>query len=250
MSGSARGISARSIIVPVAVVAVAALLIGLVIWSNVSGDTDSGDSSAAAEQGGVQPEGPDSVGSPDDPDLSGIVERDEDDVLTAGPVDAPVGMVMFTDYQCPYCAQWTQDTLPSMLEYAEDGDLRIEIRDVNIYGEDSERAARASYAAGLQDAYWDYHDSLFAGGEIRTGGELGEDSLVSLADELGLDTEQFRSDMNSSETEETVTQNAQMGTDLGVFSTPAFVLNGDPIMGAMPTNVFEEAVDDALAEAN
>lgn len=250
MSGSARRSSARTAIVPIVVVAVAAVLIGLVVWQQSRSEADAaGETSVGAGQQ-VRPEGPDSVGSPQQPDLSGIVQRDEDDVLTAGPVDAPVALVMFSDYQCPYCAQWTHDTLPAMMEYAEAGKLRIEIRDVNIYGEDSERAARAAYAAGLQDAYWDYHNALFAGGEIRTGAQLDEESLVSLAGELGLDTDKFRADMTAQQTEQTISQNAQMGTDLGVFSTPAFILDGDPILGAMPTNVFVDAVDEALAKAN
>lgn len=257
MAGSSRGTkTSRSAqrrspmggaLVPIVVVAVAGLLISLVVWQQMRADTQDAEGTSGEEQDS-QPEGPDSVDGPEQEDLSGIAQREEDDVLVAGPVDAPVALVMFSDYQCPYCAQWTQDTLPVMMEYAEAGDLRIEIRDVNVYGENSERAARAAYAAGLQGKYWEYHDALFAGGQIRSGKQLSADSLISLAGELGLDTDEFRADMTGADTEETISQNAQLGTDLGVFSTPAFLLGGEPILGAMPTGVFDEAVQDALAK--
>src|SRR5699024_2102808 len=122
------------------------------------------------------------------------------DVLAAGPVDAPVGLVIFSDYQCPYCAQWNHDTLPEMMAYAEAGDLRIEWRDVHFFNPSfTDRAARAAYAAGSQDQFWDYHDALFPDGELRDESELGRDGLIELAQELGLDTEQFEQDLDSEE---------------------------------------------------
>src|SRR5699024_6015856 len=107
-----------------------------------------------------------------------------------GPVDAPVVIVFFTDVQCPYCAQWVDETLPAMQEYVDRGELRIEWRDVNIYGDDSERGARASVAAAMQGQVEEYHAMLFEGGEIRSSGELSEESLVEEASELGMDPEQ------------------------------------------------------------
>ena len=66
------------------------------------------------------------------PDLTQFERRDAGDLLTAGPVDAPVGLIVFSDYQCPFCGQWSHETLPTMMEYAERGDLRIEWRDLNV----------------------------------------------------------------------------------------------------------------------
>lgn len=174
--------------------------------------------------------------------------RDPDDPFSAGPVDAPVGLVVFSDYQCPYCAQWNHQTMPAMMDKAEAGELRIEWRDVNILGPESELAARASYAAALQDSYWEYHDALFAGGDRRPANQLTEDGLVGIAGELGLDEEQFREDLDSSEARTTVAQNEQFGRSLGVPSTPVFILAGEPIAGAQPPEVFVEAVERALAE--
>src|SRR5699024_8907535 len=180
------------------VVAVAALIVG-VFWTQQDPSEPPAQDAATDTSGAEEPaavENPESVAAPD---LSSEEGRDPDDLLAEGPVDAPVVLVMFSDFQCPYCAQWSHETLPELREYVERGELRIEYRDVNIYGEDSERAARAALAAAKQDRLQDYHDALFADGEIRSPQELDEDSLVDLAGELDLDTEQFAADLNSEE---------------------------------------------------
>src|SRR5699024_7537858 len=105
-------------------------------------------------------------------------------------------------FQCPYCAQWSHETLPVMREYVDRGQLRIEWRDVNVYGDESEQAARASLAAAKQGRHEAYHEQLFAGGEVRSAQELSEQSLIDLAGEIGLDTGQFEQDLNSPEVAE------------------------------------------------
>lgn len=153
---------------------------------------------------------------------------------------------MYSDYQCPYCAAWSQDTLPTMMDYVDDGDLRIEMRDLAIFGEESERAARAAFAAGKQDAYWDYHHALFDGGEHRSKAQLSDDALIGLAKDLGLDQQQFRQEMNSVEAHGQFDSVAAEGQSIGLSSTPAFVIGGKPLLGAQPTKQFVDAVDDAL----
>ena len=202
--------------------------------------SDPGDSTGPA---------PTAVENPEQPDLTVIEQRNPDDPLAAGPVDAPVGLVVFSDYQCPFCATWNQDTLPILMEHAEAGDLRIEWRDVNVFGEDSVRASRAAYAAAQQGEFWAYHDALFAGGQTRSAGELSREGLVQLAGGLGLDVDEFTADLDAAHTAQTVTENAELGHALGVYSTPAFLLAGEPILGAQPTGVFLTAYDQALAEA-
>src|SRR5699024_2511383 len=245
----ARGGVLRRWAVPLGiVVAVSALIVG-VFWMQQDPSeppaqggatgTPSADAPAAVEH-------PESVAAPD---LSSEEGRDPDDLLAEGPADAPVVLVVFSDYQCPYCAKWSDETLPELREYVERGELRIEYRDVNIYGADSERAARAALAAAKQDRLQDYADALFAVGGIRSPQERDEDSLVDLAGELDLDTEQFAADLNSEEVAATIDANAQQGIELGAMSTPAFLLDGTPMAGAQPTEVFTDALDEALAEA-
>lgn len=232
----------RTWVAPAAILAVAALLVVLVV-ALAQGRDDQG---STAESPIAQPTGPESA---ERSDLTSAERRDPDDLLAAGPVDAPVTLIVFSDYQCPFCAQWSHETLPLMMEHVESGDLRIEWRDVNVFGPASERAARASYAAALQGAFWEYHDALFAEGEKRSEADLSDDALIALAGDLGLDPERFATDMDSSTTVDEIAANAQLGMDLGAHSTPVFLMGGEPLAGAQPSQVFLDAFDQALTAA-
>ena len=229
----------------VGVIALAVIVLAYFIFAS----SDRAEPSAATEQSddrGVVDVAPQS--ETDQVDLSFVERRDDTDPLSIGTVDAPVTMVVFSDYQCPFCASWNQDTLPIMMDYVESDQLRIEWRDLNVFGPESEQASKAAYAAAQQDAFWEYHDELFADGDIRDPAELSEEALVELAAELGLDTEQFTTDMQSDQVAEQVLINQQLGTDLGAYSTPSFIVDGQPMVGAQPTDVFVNAVDEALAQ--
>lgn len=227
----------RTWMTPAIIIIVAVLLIVVVVTQGIddrpSTDQTPSESKAQVEQ----------------PELSDIERRDPDDLLAFGPLDAPVGLVVYSDYQCPFCAAWNQDTLPELMPYVESGQLRIEWRDVNVFGPASERAARAAYAAAIQNRYWDYHDALFPEGEHLPESKLTGEAPIGLADELGLDVEQFAADMSSNEAMEEAQHNEQEGRDLGVTGTPAFILGGQPMIGAQPTQAFLDALDTALAEA-
>jgi protein-disulfide isomerase len=220
------------------------------------GDSDDGASGtdaraaagAPADEGATDPDGPAAdVVEPEAPQTLEMARRDPADPLADGPVDAPVTLVVYSDYQCPFCALWSHETLPAMREYAAAGDLRIEWRDVNVFGVDSARAARAAYAAGLQGAFWEYHDSLFAEGEKPAADVLTDEGLAALAAELGLDAERFGADVASPEVGAAVQANADEGMSIGATSTPSFLVGGVPVVGAQPTEVFVAAVEDALA---
>lgn len=239
-------------LLPVGVAAAALVLLATLLWPH-EGDSET---TAPQDDNPAQSPGDDSApvdvvepGDDEQPDLSFVEQREPDDPLSVGDPEAPVALVVFSDYQCPYCASWSQETLPVMLDYVEAGDLFIEWRDLNVFGPDSERASQAAYAAGLQGGFWDYHESLFAGGEIRSENELSDEALIGLADDLGLDVDQFTQDLDSAEVIEAVETNQQLGMDLGAYSTPAFILGGEPMVGAQPTEAFTEAVDQALEPA-
>lgn len=225
-------------VVPTIVLAIAAALIVVIFVVNRP--------SAAEDETGAQSE---QTQDPDQPDFTELETRNENDLFAVGPVDAPVGLIVFSDYQCPYCAQWNEDTLPSMVERAEAGELRIEWHDAAIFGPASERAAAAVYAAASQGAFLEYHNALFEGGEHRPESELTEEALVALAGELGLDTEQFAQDMTSESALSAVEQNKQFAQQLGASSTPTFILGGTPMVGAQPTEVFVDAFEQALEQA-
>ena len=239
--------------IPVTVVVAAAALVAADPRVDRDGDAaaptgQDSDTSEGSDTSGTQAhEAASDVQGPEQAAFTEAETRDEDDIQAIGPIDAPVVLVVFSDYQCPYCATWSQDTLPTMMDYVETGEMRIEWRDVNVFGDASEQAAKAAHAAALQDSFWEYHDELFADGEHRPESELTADALTETAGDLGLDTAQFEEDMGSEETQEKIDVYAQMGLDLGAFSTPTFLVGGEPIVGAQPTDVFIETVDSALA---
>ncbi|QYR17551.1 DsbA family protein [Corynebacterium glutamicum] len=237
-------------LVPTLVVIIAVLLIAVVLlmYRGNPSDTAEGVSAAAtSDSAAASTAASGSASGTADSDLTSVEARDPSDPVAVGDVNAPVGLVVFSDYQCPFCAKWSNETLPQMMKHVEDGNLRIEWREVNIFGEPSERGARAAYAAGLQDAYLEYHNALFDNGEKPSEDLLSEEGLIKLAGELGLDEAKFTSDFRSPETAAAIAQHAQLGIDLGAYSTPAFLLGGQPIMGAQPASVFEAAFEQALA---
>ncbi|MGO1560795.1 hypothetical protein CZ771_12080 [Actinomycetales bacterium JB111] len=243
-------------LVPALVVAIAALLIAFIVQSS-RGDSSADDAPAESPTATDEAQVPDAPDAPDAPDevqdvtpqdLTSVERRSEDDRLAVGPVDAPVALVVFSDFQCQYCARWSDQTLPVLMERVDAGELRIEFRDVNIFGEPSERAARAVYAAAEQGAFLEYHEALFPDGGTRSEGELTDEALVALATELGLDADRFAADMASESTAQQVAANQQLGIDLGAYSTPSFLLAGQPIVGAQPTDTFVDAFEAALAQ--
>lgn len=221
-------------LLPLSIIAIALALIAMVLIQVVA---PSGSTTPAGSSGG-------------DIDLTEVERRDADDLLAVGPTDAPVALVVFSDYQCPFCSAWTKETLPTMMTYVESGDLRIEWRDVNVYGEASERATHAAYAAALQDRFWEYHHALFPDGEHLSGNELSAESLVAMADELGLDPVRFASDMNSEQTRNETDRNEQDGVDIGVNGTPTFIVGGELFVGPQPTDAFVDSVESALDTAS
>lgn len=177
-----------------------------------------------------------------------LARRDSDDPLAIGELDAPVSLVMYSDFQCGYCAMWTINTLPTMLEYVEDGQLRIEWRDVAFFGEDSYQAALAGYAAGKQDHYPEFTQALFSSGSAPSPKTLTDEGLEETAKELGLDVEQFNRDRASTEASTQVGENIAEAQAIGASGTPAFLLNGIAISGAQPTEYFTQLIDIELGQ--
>jgi protein-disulfide isomerase len=250
----------RRWLVPVLIVVVAGLLIGASLTRS-GASQDAGSPGGAARpgtsptpgggSGADQPTGGPAgeVVTPQTQPTLDMARRRPGDPLAVGPADAPVTLVVYSDFQCPFCAAWSHDTLPRMLSYAKAGDLRIEFRDVAVFGEPSLRAARAAYAAGLQGRYLAYHEALFAGGDKRSPAQLTDQALTDVAVSLGLDRERFVADLGSDRVRRAVQSTVDEAMRIGVFSTPAFLLDGKPILGAQPTQVFVDAVEAALHRA-
>lgn len=236
----------RAFVIPGMIVGLAAIIIAVILFTvgDDPGAPDTG-SEATTEPDGVVGE----VVEPTQPERVDAERHDPDDPLAVGEVEAPVTIVMFSDFQCPFCALWTTQTLPELMAYIEGGDLRVEWRDLAVFGEDSRRAAYAGYAAGLQGKYREFTAALFSGGESPSPSELSDDALERLAQELGLDVGTFNDDREGDAVHEAVERTFAEGEELGVFSTPAFLINGRPIIGAQPSETFIDAVESELQGA-
>jgi len=165
------------------------------------------------------------------------VSADDDPFL--GPADAPVTIVEFSDFRCPYCKRWHDETLPQILDTYGD-QVRIVYRDFPVVG--GETAAEASECANAQDGYWDYHYALFANPQAYSV----VDDFVSLADEQGLDTEAFRTCLENNAFQDEIIGDYNDARDYGVTGTPTFFINGVRIVGAQPFANFQAVIDAQL----
>lgn len=181
----------------------------------------------------------------------GLARRD-DNAMAIGDADAPVVLIAYSDYQCPFCKRWVDDTQPTLVEeYVDEGSLRIEWREFPYLGESSQVLSLGAVAAAEQDMYWEYHDAVFE--DLDELGDAGGDLLEeieSTSEEAGLDGARLREDMEDDTLVAAVDDDLAEGQQLGISGTPAFLINGEPVMGAQPVETFTESIDRALAEAD
>ncbi|MFB7087146.1 DsbA family protein [Streptomyces sp. NPDC056296] len=192
-----------------------------------------------------------SAAPPADPALLALARRESGDPYAVGKPDAPVVLIEYSDFQCPFCGRFARETKPELLrDYVEKGVLRIEWRNFPVFGQESEQAARAAWAAGRQGRFWQFHDTAYAHPRERNKGDFAEKALLKMAGEAGIeDLDRFRADMASPAADAAVTRDIEEGYALGVSSTPAFLVNDRPVLGAQPTDVFAEAIEAAEAAA-
>ncbi|WP_253907432.1 thioredoxin domain-containing protein [Arthrobacter sp. 35/47] len=180
-----------------------------------------------------------------------LSRRTADDPTALGRVDAPVVMIEYADYRCPFCGLFSRDTLPTLVDkYVESGDLRIEWRDLPVFGEQSFSAAVAGRAAGEQSKFWEFNKAVFAEAPERGHIDLTEERLIQLAEAAGVpDLEKFKTDLDSEELSAAVEKDAQEAASLGATGTPTFLVNGVPLIGAQPLAAFEQVIDGELERA-
>ncbi|UFQ16668.1 MULTISPECIES: DsbA family protein [Streptomyces] len=224
--------------------AVAAVLLGAASYTatkpadspgTTSKEAAAGAAPSAAPQAGVYPE------------LERLARRDAKDPLAQGRADAPVVMVEYADFKCGFCGKFARDTEPGLVKkYVDKGVLRIEWRNFPIFGADSERAARGAWAAGKQGRFWQFHEAAYAEGSKEKG--FGEGRLKELAKEAGVkDLDRFAADAGGDAAKAAVRKDQEEAYGLGATSTPSFLVNGRPISGAQPDEVFRQAIEAAAA---
>jgi len=143
-----------------------------------------------------------------------------------GPRDAPVQIVEFGDFGCPQCRAWHVSGIKDQLKEEFGDQINFTFRHFPIITPLSPKAAEAGQCAAEQDAFWAYHDYIY---EKTLIAALEPDELVSYAAEIGLDTTQFESCLESGKYENYVTQDEQAARDAGATHTPTFYINGEPV---------------------
>ena len=159
-----------------------------------------------------------------------------------GPTDAPITIVEFSDYQCPYCRRWHTEVYQPLLN-AYPGQIRFVYRHLPLTSIHPHAfpAAEAAMCAGDQNSYWQFHNKLF-GSET-----LGENVYTQYAQELGLDVNAFETCVTDHKYQEAIQTDLDFAVNLGVRSTPTFFINGLAVVGAQPLDVFKQVIDQELA---
>lgn len=172
------------------------------------------------------------------------VEVDPGDNPALGPLDAPIELIEFGDFNCPHCQRWHNEVYRELLATYPD-QIRFTYVDFPIVGGGAIgfEAAQAANCAGEQGAYWDYHDALLSGGyPLDAGG------FQAAASELGLNGEGLMACIESRIYAEEVQADLQYGTSIGVSGTPTFFINGIPMIGAQPLLRFVEVINVELGQ--
>ncbi len=113
-------------------------------------------------------------------------------------------------------------------------------------GPESQWAAEASECAAEQNAFWEYHDFLFENQQGENQGAMSKDNLKKFAADLNLNTEQFNECLDSEKYAEIVQADTNGARQIGATSTPVFLINGQPVIGAQPYEIFQQAIDQLL----
>jgi len=184
-----------------------------------------------------------------------------------GAANAPIQMVEYGDYQCPFCKRFHTETEPLLIEYfIEPGDLRFTYRSAgnwvssNAAGNtESQDAALAAYCAADENKFWEMHDALFANNrDVENQGAFSSRRLLAIAESIGLEMTTFQDCYDSGKYADQVEKDLEDAMASGIQGTPFFVLtyqvNGETQMeyigGAQPINVFQQTIETILQVAD
>lgn len=165
-----------------------------------------------------------------------------------GDPNAPVHLVEYGDYQCPACASFSNQVFPQLLsDYIATSKVSFEFRDLAFLGDDSQTAAQAAACAIDQDGFWLYHDTIYANHYGENLGNLSKARLLKMATLSDLDSGKISSCLDAGTYAADVQSMHQEASQLGLTSTPSFVLNGQ-VLQWQGWDAMKQAIDAALAQ--
>jgi protein-disulfide isomerase len=172
------------------------------------------------------------------------IEIDEGDDAVLGDINAPVTMIEYSDYQCPFCQRFWSDTLPLIKEnYIETGKVKFIYKDFPLsmhpQAQISAEASECVRTQGGDEAFWDYHDQIFA-----NQATLSEENLIKWAKDMNYNIEEC---LSSGQFTDEVLADLNEGSAAGISGTPGFFINGIQVSGAQPYSSFEALIEAQLA---
>lgn len=166
-----------------------------------------------------------------------------DDDPSQGPKDAPIVLIEFSDFQCPFCKR-TRGTIGQLMSTYADK-IHYVFRDFPLsFHQDAPLAHQAANCAGDQGKYWEYNKGLW-----DRQPNLKRDTLLDLAKTLALNADEFTKCIDSGKYKDEIQKDIADGADAGVSGTPAYFINGRFLSGAQPYDAFKEIIDEELAKA-
>lgn len=224
---------------PISILVAALLISGSLIYVN----TNDSPKKLVEQNGG------DTTGTAVTASVSDPLPRD----VILGNADAPVTLIEYGDYQCPFCARfYVQTEVPIRDNYVASGKAKIIYRDFAFLGQESLDAANAAECAKDQGKFWAYHDALFTAehsDNIENNGNLNRTLFLKIAGDLGMDLSKFTPCVDSNQYVEEVKKSYTNASAVGVEGTPATYVNGKVVPGgAQPYATYQGLFDGYLAQ--
>ena len=182
------------------------------------------------------------AGGGGEPDANKIYKVEAGNAPSVGPSNAPVQIIEFSDFQCPFCSRVVPTIQQIKNEYK--GKVRIAFRNYPLpFHKDAGPAAEAAMAANEQGKFWEMHDKLFENQKA-----LDRPSLEKYAGEIGLDVGKFKAALDEGKYKSAIQADMKYADGLGTggFGTPTFFINGKKVAGAMPFDSFKSIIDEEL----
>ena len=215
----------KNMLLPISIV-IAAIIIAGALVINRGSDSEGSQKAAAGEILGSQKES--------------SIDVDSDDHIR-GNVDAPITILEYSDYQCPFCSRFHDTMIQILAEYPDKVRWVYRHFPLDSIHPYARKAAEASECAAEQDKFWEYSDQLF-----DNQSSIDLPFLKEVAQNIGLDTNQFNSCLDSEKYASKVEADYREGIDLGVQGTPGSFINGQSLGGAVPYDQLKKMIENLL----
>lgn len=196
------------------------------------------------------------------PEDNGPVNVSIDDDPVLGDSDAPITLIEFSDYECPFCKRYFEQTLPQIKEeYIDTGKVKMVYRDLPLSFHDplatlQAAAANCAREQGGDSKYFEYHDEIFKR-TASNGNGMEEEELYTIASDIGLDNAEFTTCFTNEENKKEITNDLADAGKVGATGTPTFfigkstdngIISGTKLVGAQPFSEFEQIIEGLLEE--